>query len=299
MSRALEQSCFRILAFMKRSEFPLTEFEVWKWCDCADVSLVEVQEVLRESGWLKKLGVRSSEGFWGIGDVSSWREERIARIGTALRKHRRAKHFARYAAWLPWVRMIAICNTLAHSFTREESDIDLFIVTKPKRMWSTRLFVTGALALLRLRPEEASRDPLCLSFFVDSEHVDLAPLKISAEDPYLALWTASLSPVLDRDDDIKKLHAVNRWIRPMFPRLHAVARPAAHKISGLVTLPDVGIFEAFAARIQRARFPVAIRRAMNQGTGVVVTEGVLKFHEHDMREEILLSWKTECERAGI
>lgn len=299
MPTLLEQSIFRILAYTKYTEFSLTTFEVWKWCDINAASILEIETCLNQSEWLRNNGVSGFSGFWAIGDVEEWRIERISRVTDALRKSRRARTFAAFAAWLPWVQMIAVCNSLAFSFTKETSDIDLFIVTRPGRLWSTRLVLTGVLALLRLRPGETIRDPICLSFFVDTNHLDLASLKIGSEDPYLQMWIASLSPIMDRDDVLIKLRAVNRWIRPLLPRSNRVQRALAYAVAGSRSLPDVGIFEPIAERIQRARFPIALRQLMNQDTRVVVTDGMLKFHENDRRQAVSDAWHAECQKAGI
>ncbi len=299
MPTSQEQSIFRILAYMTYTRFPLTALEIWKWCDDEFLSLHDVMTTLADSVWLHEHGVQESEGFFAIGDAEVWRRERVARMTDALRKSRRAAHFVRWAAWLPWVRMIAVCNSLAQSFTNAESDIDMFVVTTPGRLWSTRLVLTGALALLRLRPGEAKRDPICLSFFIDSEHVDLAPVKIGADDPYLLMWTATLAPILDRDDVMTKLRATNRWIRPALPKSHRVCRSSAYVAGGRFALPDIGFVESFAERLQRARFPRVLREHMNRDTRVVVMNGMLKFHENDRREAIRDAQIVLCNAAGL
>lgn len=294
-----EKSLFRVLAYMAHAEFPLTPLEVWKWSDDEALTLHDVLTTLAQSEWLRAHGVQEAKGFWGIGDVDAWRQERLTRTTDALRKSRRAARFVRWAALLPWVRMVAVCNSLAHAFTNAESDIDLFIVTKPGRLWSTRFVLTGALAVFRLRPGEAKRDPICLSFFVDDAHIDLAPMKIGAEDPYLQIWTATLAPIMDRDHIITKLRATNRWIRPLLPHGQRVRRASAYAARSRWTVPDVGIFEGFAERVQRSRFPRALRESMNRDTRVVVTDGVLKFHENDRREAIRSAYAARCTAAGI
>lgn len=299
MSTFQEQSIFRILAYMAYTKFPLTALEIWKWCDCESLSLHDVMTTLTESSWLREHGVQEFEGFFAIGDAEVWRRERVTRTTDALRKSRRAATFVRFAAWLPWVRMVAVCNSLAQSFTNMESDIDLFIVTKPDRLWSTRFVLTGVLALLRLRPGEAKRDPICLSFFIDSEHVDLAPVKIGADDPYLLMWTATLAPILDRDNVMTKLRATNRWIRPALPKSHRVCRASAYAVGGRFALPDIGFVESFAERLQRARFPRMLRERMNRDTRIVVTNGMLKFHENDRREAIRDAHLALCRTAGL
>ncbi len=294
-----EQSIFRILAYMAYTKFPLTAFEIWKWCDDEALSLHDVMTTLADSMWLREHGVQEFDGFFAIGDTVAWRQERMARTTDALRKSRRAAWFVRWASLLPWVRMVAVCNSLAHSFTNTDSDIDLFVVTKPGRLWSTRLVLTGALALFRLRPGEAKRDPICLSFFIDTEHVDLAPVKIGADDPYLHMWIATLAPILDRNDVITTLRATNRWIRPALPKSHRVRRSSAFVVAGRFALPDIGVFESVAERLQRARFPRALRESMNRDTRVVVTDGMLKFHENDRREAIRDAQIALCNAAGL
>lgn len=299
MASALEISLFRILAYCAYNDFPVTALELWKWCDVPEVSIGEIESVLASSTWLKEQSVQSADGFYGLGDVATWRRERMNRVTDALRKSQRAHRFVRFAAWLPWVRMVAICNSLAHSFTNNQSDIDLFIVTQRGRIWSTRLLLTGILSMLRLRPGEAKRDPICLSFFAAEDALDLSSMKIGAEDPYLAMWLESLTPIIDRDDVLGKIHATNRWIRPSLPRSQPIERTSAYCIATHRSLPDFPFFERFAERLQRARFPAKLRSMMNLDTRVIVTDSVLKFHDNDRRQAILESWKERCLKAGV
>lgn len=299
MPSAQEQSIFRTLAYFAYQKYALTSFEVWKWCNDAEMTLNQVDEMLRTSAWLHEHGALEDKGFWGLGDIETWRNHRVHCMTDALRKSRRAKRFAAVASWIPWVSMIAVCNSLAYGFTTPQSDIDLFVVTKCKRLWLTRLVLTGALAMLRLRPGETNHDPLCLSFFVDEDHLDLAPMKLSGDDPYLLRWVASLAPVFDRNDVMAKIHAVNRWIRPLLPHDCRVRRATFYAVKNSHTLPDIGWGEGFAERVQRARFPEVLKSAMNQDTRVVVADGVLKFHEKDRREIIRNEYYVLCQSAGV
>jgi hypothetical protein len=299
MPSALEQSLFRTLAYCAYNDFTVTSLELWKWCDAPETSVAEIESALTSSTWLKEQGLQTSSGFFGLGDVAIWRQERVHRVTDALRKSRRANRFVRFAAWLPWVRMVAICNSLAHSFTNERSDIDLFIVTQRGRIWSTRLMLTGILSILRLRPGEAKRDPICLSFFAAEDALDLSSMKIGAEDPYLAMWLESLTPIIDRDEILAKLHATNRWIRPSLPHAQPIERASAYRITARRSLPDLPFLERFAERLQRARFPQKLRSMMNMDTRVIVTDSVLKFHDNDRRQAILEAWKERCSAANL
>lgn len=292
MPTPLEQSIFRVLAYFAYFRFPLTPFECWKWCDLHNVTVSDVEEALAKSVWLRDCGGKESLGFFGIGNVEEWRTERMLRVTDALRKSRRAERFVRMASRLPWVTMIAVCNSLAFAFTSEESDIDLFIVTTRGRMWSTRLLLTGALACMRARPGERKRDPICLSFFATEDRLDFSDIKIGASDPYLAYWITTLAPVMDRGEVCAKLHAANGWTRPGIPRTSTVRRAPWYSVLPGRSFPDIGWFERGAERMQRAKFPVALREMMNRDTRVIVTDSMLKFHHNDRRQDILNAYET-------
>ncbi len=292
MPTPLEQSLFRVLAYFAYFRFPLTPFECWKWCDLQSVTVSDVEQVLESSALLRDWGCREASGFFGLGDAAQWQAERMARVTDALRKSRRAERFVRTASRLPWVKMIAVCNSLAFSFTSSESDIDLFIVTTRGRMWSTRLLLTGALACMRARPGERKHDPICLSFFATEDRLDFSDIKIGASDPYLAYWITTLSPVMDTGGICAKLHAANGWIRPVIPRVSTARRASWYSVLPGRTLPDIGWFEHAAERIQRAKFPAALRDMMNRDTRVIVTDSMLKFHHNDRRQDILNAYET-------
>lgn len=292
MPSPLEESLFRTLAYFAYFQYPLTVMELWKWCGATEMSVLEIDETLLSSEWLREKGMQSDKGFFGIGDVTVWRKERIHRVTDALRKSRRAERFVKFAAWLPWVKLIAVCNSLAFSFTNNESDVDLFIVVQRGRIWSTRLILTGALAFMRARPGERAKDPLCLSFFAAEDCLDLSSVKIGPEDPYLMYWIATLAPILDRSETFAKFHAANGWIRPTIPRAHRVLRAKPYTVHVSSVLPNISCFERMAERMQRSRFPELLRSMMNVDSRVVVTDSMLKFHHNDRRAEILKAYET-------
>lgn len=292
MPTPLEQSLYRQLAYFAYFQFPLTTLELWKWCDVPTATVIEIEETLASSAWLRLRGCVSDQGFFALGDAAVWRTERLRRVTDALRKSRRASRFVKFASRLPWVKMIAVCNSLAFSFTNDESDIDLFVVTERGRIWSTRLILAGALAFMRARPGERAKDPLCLSFFVADDRLDLSSVKIGPKDPYLMFWIATLSPVLDRGDVLAKLRVANGWMRPDLPRALGVRRAQSYATASMRTFPDLLNIERIAERMQRARFPLTLRTMMNADTRVVVTDGMLKFHHNDRRQDILETYET-------
>src|SRR3989304_4895470 len=93
-------------------DFPLTNVEAWYWqWQSSEPLSVDVQS--RPAAW----------------------RERQTRFILAERKYRLAGKVSRWLRFIPFIRLIAICNTLAINHSREAADIDFFIVTARRRVW--------------------------------------------------------------------------------------------------------------------------------------------------------------------
>lgn len=54
----------------------------------------------------------------------------------------RAQKYIRRITWIPGLEMISVVNSLSMFATHNNSDIDLFIISKPRTIWIVRLLVT-------------------------------------------------------------------------------------------------------------------------------------------------------------
>lgn len=54
----------------------------------------------------------------------------------------RSQKYIGKLTWIPGIEMIAVVNSLSMYATHKDSDIDLFIVTKPCALWLVRFCVT-------------------------------------------------------------------------------------------------------------------------------------------------------------
>ena len=194
---------------------------------------------------------------------------------------RKLKRIAALFRFLPGIRAVAACNNLAWFSTGPTSDIDLFIVVKPGRIWTTRFLLVVPFLLFGKR------------FFLSEDRLSLTPFLLEGKDPYFAYWAASLIPVFDRGDIFENLFDQNRWMQSYLPNAfpRAVHRDCtAHnqfRWDKACLVPTTNIsrfFESLTKRIQMRYFPSVIRQMANQDTRVVVNDHALKFHENDRRE---------------
>lgn len=199
----IQQNILSTLAFFNIFQFPLTDFEIWKFIlqqndktpqesniptgqeikrqnnDLlnSEVSLFQIINALEE---LKKDGkVGEKNGFYAltIGNnfsIDEMAKIRMKRYRLSQKKFRRALWVSKILAGFPTIKMIAICNSLAISNADKSSDIDLFIITKKSKIWTTRFITLAILKMLGLRPRpNKSSNKICASFFISENNLNL------------------------------------------------------------------------------------------------------------------------------
>jgi predicted nucleotidyltransferase len=207
--------------------------------------------------------------------------------------------------YIPGLRAVYVCNTLAFGTLGRDSDIDLCIVTASGRLWFVRAWANILLKATGLRVgKRGSEKRCCLSFFIAEDAESLARIAIE-DDVYLAMWLFHLIAVYDPDNhrvgyadqhrvwgeqilqtswDGIDAHAwaylygkpwITRWVELLIP--HICWRWA----------------EWFAEYAQRFILDNEINmRAMDTSqTGVVLSDQMLKFHMTDTRDQVRHAWK--------
>ncbi len=243
-------------------------------------------------------------GFVTLRGREALAAERTSRLAVAEEKWVAALRAARRLRRVPWLRLVAVCNTVAMGLPREGSDVDLFLVSRPGRLWIVRFLAHAALAAGNLaRRGSRVADAACLSFSVSERALDLSAVAKTPSDPYLAVWFATLMPVMDRGGVYDALLAANPTM-PVEPRLAAPARRVSPSFAAraleILLFPFGGLLDRLARALQRPRIlanPASRVRA--GGTDVVVTDDMLKFHEEDKREAIRAAFLERTARYGV
>lgn len=288
----LRNKVLETIAYHDLFDFPMTAQEVHRSLGLR-ARLEEAVLALDALVFEGALGRRAGLHFLaGRETIAALRHDRY---DLSERKFRRVRRFFRFARHAPYLRAVFVCNTLGRSNARKESDIDLFLVAEPGRLWTARLFTTGLAALLRLRPtREVTEDRLCLSFFLASDALALRGHAIEG-DIYLPHWLHDLFPVHDEAGIAELLQEANSWARAALPgllppaphprRSFAPVPGAAKRAVERALAPFADRLEAFAKKLQLAWMPDELKKA-GAGSGVVLSDSVLKLHRLDRRAEI-------------
>lgn len=282
----LRGAILRVVAFFDVFEFPLTATEIWKFCDY-QCGLDEILSFLNNDGDL----LEERDGFYFLPGRESLYRQRQERSVIAKKKQKKALRIARIFSFIPWIKMIAISNVIGRNNMKEESDIDVFIITESKRIWITRFVTVALVKILGLRPELNNvKDKICLSFFVTTDTLNLQNLMM-ADDVYFNYWLANLLPIYCRDDYYHKLIQDNTWLLDKMPNWSEMIGENDLLINreNSVFYRDVidllvGGLDANLKNYQLRVMSPTLKELMNKDTRVVVNDGVLKLISNDRRE---------------
>jgi len=262
-------------------------------------ALAEIEDCLATSSKLKKF-ITTKRGFYFLRKKEEIIETRLSRYALAEKKLKIAKRVIKILKYLPFIKLMAICNSLSYRNANQESDIDLFIITSKNRIWLVRLFSILVIAVMGLRPPKNKvKDKICLSFFTTEENLDLSQVKITAEDIYLVFWLATLRPIYERDNFYEKFIEANSWFKKYLPNWQSLKmgyrfRVEDNKFSCFVWQVREFIFggflgnwlESFCKKIQMKFMSQKKKdQAIVGDKHVIISDTMLKFHENDRRLE--------------
>jgi len=298
----LHASILKTLAYFDLFSYSLTKEELYGFLWQEKISYPDFLDALNSSasGWEEK------DGYYFLAGRSALVENRRRRLVVSEIKLKIARRAAKKIKVVPFLRAIFVCNSVGAGLAGKESDIDFFIVTTPGRLWLVRFLTNLILKIFRLRTYgERRQDKICLSFFVDENSLDLAPLKAVAEDVHFAFWLYQMTPIYDPRNYYGKFLAANRWVNEFLPNIKketfspmAFSLPDAgsgflKKIWEKILSGWLGDFKERALKsFQLIWLKPSLKEAAKRGdSGVVLVDNVFKSHDNDNRKEIWERWK--------
>lgn len=207
----VESAIARSVLYAALFDYPLTLQQLRQTLVDTRLTPSEILAVVRSSAPLAA-HIESRDGFFypvGSAELIDVRRHRERRSRTFLAAHR---PLVRLIASLPYVRMVAFSGSVAHLNLEHGGDLDLFIVTRGRHVWTTAVVV---ILLARLM---GRRRTLCANFIVADTALAFAPA-----DFYTASQILGLVPV-SGSDTIREILAANPFVRSFFPNFHGPAR---------------------------------------------------------------------------
>jgi len=240
--------------------------------------------------------LKQKDGFYFLSGREGLIEIRRERYNFANYKIKLARKSASLFKWLPCVKLVAVANLIGHHNLRNESDIDIFIVSSPNRLWLTRLFCTGLMKITHRRPtKECKRNKMCLSFYAAADGLAMEALRFKPIDPYFDHWFLGLYSIYDNDKYLAYLRFKNPWLKQAFPNSLLLKEKFSDDYFSQNLLDKIFYYGAnllnfLAKKIQLMILPKALKDLAGKESGVVLSDSVLRFYLNDRREEFLESY---------
>lgn len=286
---SLQQAIIVTLHYFDLLDFPLTLEELEEYLYGWSAPAEALSDALA-----KLPQVQHAHGFYfleGRHEIAELRKER-QKISEAMWE--RVERFRFLFALCPYIRMAAMCNTLAYGNVKETSDMDLFIITKNGKLATARFFMKIFTELFGVRVHhEKIAGRFCLSFFVTERASNLKPLA-HAFDPHLAYFVLTAMPLFGESVYRDWLKANEEWVARYFKRLLSprishlkesfVARTFRFFLESFLFLLGNWL-ENFLYEWQMKRDKERQKKFLHS-KGIVTNRNVFKFHENDPREEI-------------
>lgn len=303
------KAIIQTLAFFDLFDQPLSAEEIrqFLWAE-EKIGLNEIVDNLSSNQ-----KVEAGKGFYFLSGRSDLVGKREDREWWQDRKMTIARRAARLLSLVPFVCLVAVCNTLGFAAAKEDSDIDFFIVARRGRLWYVRFCSAMLLSIFGLRRHGQNiRNKICLSFFVSDDNLDLRPIMLpGAPDVYLIYWIMNLVPLVNRQKTLEKFWQANLWIKNYVANWDFADRERDYR--QLKTIPAVELIIGWKEKIwagaagdwlgtilkglQLKKISGHKESRINLGgTAVIVNDQMLKFHEEDRREEYKRKW---LEISGI
>jgi hypothetical protein len=293
MTRAQEIAVLRSVTYASLFDYPLTLAQLRESLIGERADEHTIAAWLASSAFLQAT-VEHHDGLYfprGRRDLLATRVRREALSRELLDRDRQVLHFLSH---LPFVRMVALSGSLAHLNAEGGSDLDLFVITSPGRVWCVTLFV---LVVARLR---GWRRRLCLNYVVSERNLTIEPADLFSANQIIHLRPVTGEPVYRRFLEANAFvaaHYPNFSPRRVDPLAGATQPGRARRL--LETILSVGI-APLADRVSQLLYGWHLRRRSvmwKSRDQVRLERECLKLHTSSHRADTMARYEAALDHA--
>ena len=222
----LQKAILATIAYYDVLDCSLTGFEVFKYLinpvhiagqiglgrnlEIEPIGRISLKDVLDElDGRNLSFYIDQKNGFYFLKNRENLIQIRINRQKLSDEKWKKARKIINWMQVIPLIKLVAMSGSLAMNNAKEESDIDLLIVVKNKRIWTARFLVTLFFQIIgKRRHGSKTKNRFCLNHYITDQS-----LKINFPSLYNAQTYAHLVLLLEIEKDLYyKFQQGNSWI---------------------------------------------------------------------------------------
>lgn len=203
--------------------------------------------------------------------------------------YKKCEKYFKYILWIPGLRMIWVGNTIAMNCAKKSSDIDLYIVSTPKRLWIVRILVTFVFQILRVRKDDTHHaGRFCLSFFSTTNALDFKNFALD-KDIYLYNWIVHFKPIVNINNTYEDFISQNNsWADFLEYKKNISENKKYIKFSRNFPEKNNSKIWNFIEKILKKIFlPKTLKhyKKIWKPYGIIISDDMLKFHNGDIRKQ--------------
>lgn len=215
------------LGYSNIFDYPLTDEELYTFMLCNTAMSKETFESLYTKHKSHLLEHYEHDGtYWALKGrhrIFQTRTTRNARAELHINLTRNT--IAPILAILPWVQLAAITGSTAAKNPLSFDDVDLFIITKPKRKWLVRAIVLLYLSISNSRKNisfKQQRPVFCMNHIIDTK-----TLIQNRQNAFIANEIARMHVFINRNNTLATFLAKNTWLSTYVPNWFLENKPNA------------------------------------------------------------------------
>lgn len=211
----MEKAILKTLIYADIFDYPMLPHEIHKWLIEKEASIEQVEKTLKKLVKSKKIILK--DGVYFFKKRSELIQKRQIREKISQKYYGKAQWIGKLFRIIPWIQLMGISGSLAMRNAEKNDDIDLFVITRPERVWLTRIFCALILELLGERrsrgaSEKESAGKACLNLLISED-----ALLQQRQDLYIAHEILQMKVLWERKNTYQKFLESNQWTNKFLP----------------------------------------------------------------------------------
>jgi predicted nucleotidyltransferase len=291
-----QKAIISTLSFFHIYRLPLSARRVWELLYRQEATFDDVQRNLEQ---LHRMGlIDFHHGLYAIDD---WDQDAYeTNLLEIKHRWRKVQKYYWLLSAIPFIENLSVINSVAMGNADHESDIDFFVVAKPNRLYFVRTVIIVLFKLLGVyKTRDKVNEQFCFGFYISSSNVNIKPLLLEGEDPYMAFWTGTIIPIAGEKSYCHFIKE-NKWIYSNLPNFRPEQRlekvrelKPSRKLKKFLTF--VGFIPAIVLEPLLRRYHIRHTFKLQENhwatSSTIANKNMLKLHALDPRKDLRRSWE--------
>lgn len=266
------------------------------------VDILSAVEQLESNGY-----VGQKHGMYFLRGRDDLQGLRISRNKIADQKWRLATRRSCWLASAPFIQAFFASGSMALYNTEENSDFDIFIISKVGRLYTSRIFLSFMALIfgsLRRKGDRVAPNKFCFNHYITDDSLEITHKSVFAGQTY-----ANLKPVFVSEKLFYNFYGANIWInrylynfKPQFEYQNIKVRPRLSNLKNIIEMFLSGRIgdwlENVLKKYQQNRIK-ANPMTFESGGRVIFNDHELEFHPRSFEVTVIARYNENTKKFGL